>query len=280
MRQHSDSVSVGLDLGQAHDFSVATTLDLVTGRVLDVWRTRGLEYTNVCRNVVEIVRTWGAQTLMVDSTAMGAPVVDILAELLGGSWLRKTHRDAEEGGGVQVGYPCIYAFTLTSDTKLRLIRRLQVAIERHHLKIPRRFDALIHELKTFREIYSKTGRPTFSNPPGASSHDDCVVSIALAVFAMSDDTRASGDTVLRMLDRLSGSGHGWNSYPHPIFGGADPFRRFQLDLCDAARLRRKLELGLLNRAEYDLLAKNELPWPGWPTVWSEHNLRPWEYPNV
>jgi hypothetical protein len=269
MRQHSDSVALGVDLGKQHDYSVVTALDLVTGRVLDVWRQRGLEYTEVCRRIVALSRTWMAGTIIVDETGLGAPVVDVLAELLEGRWMRHTHRDAEEGGGVQTSYNAIYGFALGNDVKTRLIRRLQIAIERHHLKIPKRFDALIGELKVFREVYSKTGKPTFSNPTGTDAHDDCVISLALAVFAMSDETRSQGDSILRTLDRLQGRGHGWVTHR------ADSF---QSSLIDAARLRRRLELGLIGPKEYELLATKELPFPGYPTVWSENGLRPTDYP--
>jgi phage FluMu gp28-like protein len=271
MRRHSDSIALGVDLGKQHDYSVVTALDLVTGRVLDVWRQRGLEYTEVCRRIVELARTWVAGTIVVDETGLGAPVVDVLAELLGGGWMRHTHRDAEEGGGVNTSYNAIYGFALGNDVKTRLIRRLQIAIERHHLKIPKRFEALIHELKTFREVYSSTGRPTFSNSTGADAHDDCVIALALAVFAMSDETRSQGDSILRTLDRLQGRGHGWVTYR------ADSF---QSNLIDAARLRRRLELGLVGPKEYELLARNELPIVDYVSVWAENGLRPDEYPNV
>ncbi len=267
-------VALGVDLGKAHDYSVVLALDLATGEVRDVWRHRGVEFNLVARAVVEARRAWGPGPLFVDETGLGAPVLDVIAEHLGAGYRRLSHRDVGDGGGVRDVGRAVYGFALGNDVKTRLIRKLQVDLERRRLKIPRRFEVLLDELRKFRETYTATGRPQFGNPTGSDQHDDCVIALALAAFAFTDETRSAADPVLRRIDLAERRDVGLAL--QPLLGPDGPadagFRSYRSSLRDRARLERKRELQLVGESEYRLLSTRELPWPGWAEFDAAHRF--------
>ncbi|MEX2206777.1 MAG: hypothetical protein WEF50_11170 [Myxococcota bacterium] len=268
--QHGGAIALGVDLGKAHDYSVVIALDLATGEVRDVWRERGAEFTDVARVVVETRRRWGHGPLLIDETGLGAPVLDLIAEQLGPGFRRLSHRDAGDGGGLRDIGRAVYGFSLGNDVKTRLIRKLQVDLERRRLKIPRRFVALLDELRKFRETYTASGRPQFSNPSGSDNHDDCVIALSLACFAFTDETRSTADPILRKIAHAELRDFG--VAVNPLCGGEDggAFREYRKALRDRARLERKRSLGLVTESEYAIQDTRELPWPGWDEFDAAH----------
>jgi len=258
-------IAIGVDLAKAHDYSVILALDLSTGEVRDVWRERGTEFTDVARAVVELRRHWGAGPLLVAETGLGAPVLDLIVEQLPG-YRRYSHRDAGDGGGVDIGR-AVYGFTLSAEIKQRIVRKLQVDLERKRLKIPARFRALLDELRKFRETYTASGRPQFGNPTGSDEHDDTVIALALASFAFTDETRSGADPILRRIRLAELKDFGLAINP---LAGDDTFHEYRRALRDRARLDRRYALGLIAEPEYTLQSARELPWPGWDEFEAAH----------
>jgi len=92
---------------------------------------------------------------VIDSTGVGDPVLEAL----------------QKRGGSYAGYK----FTATS--KQQLMERLAVAIQQRHVGFPD--GVIVSELEAYEYVYSRTG-VHYSAPEGL--HDDCVCSLALAVW--------------------------------------------------------------------------------------------------
>lgn len=79
------------------------------------------------------------------------------------------------------GIPAV-AVTMTNRTKAAILNRLAILIERGLIEFPAglpNLQALLHELKIFESKQTEGGTWKFSAPEG--KHDDCVISLALAV---------------------------------------------------------------------------------------------------
>lgn len=101
--------------------------------------------------------------MVIDATGLGDPIVD---DLLRVPWLNIT------------------PFKITSASKAPLIDRLKLAIEQRQISFPPN-QQLIDELSAYTYEYNNdTGRISYSSPEGF--YDDCVISLALAVYGASE----------------------------------------------------------------------------------------------
>jgi len=72
---------LGLDLGQANDFTALGVIEVQPDRVYHIRRlerVRGVAYPDVAEKVHKIMKALGGGALVVDQTGVGAPVVDLL----------------------------------------------------------------------------------------------------------------------------------------------------------------------------------------------------------
>ncbi|MBC8167115.1 MAG: hypothetical protein H7Y20_14755 [Bryobacteraceae bacterium] len=185
---------IGVDLGQAQDFSAITVIeraevvgcerDPVTYEYLTetLFHLRhaeriplGSPYPEIVERVKEIAgRTpvAGWAKVIVDATGVGAPVVDLLKR----AGLKCpvipvviTSGDMESSNGSGYRVP-----------KRDLMAGLQVAFQKKRLRLARGMrglDALVEELRAMRVRMSPEGYERFS---GGGTHDDLVLSLALA----------------------------------------------------------------------------------------------------
>jgi hypothetical protein len=72
----------------------------------------------------------------------------------------------------------VKAFTTTNATKAAIVEDLALSFERRTIRIPN-FPPLVGELQSFEAIQLPGGLTRYSAPAG--EHDDCVISLALAV---------------------------------------------------------------------------------------------------
>ena len=155
----------GLDLAQSQDWTVLTTINVATRRVVQITRLQRLPYMEQAALLAPIACKLYPGAVWVDSTGVGVPVVEQLA----------------------VQGMSINPYLFTSESKSTLIRTLQLAIEAPAgLAIPEEgeeFKTLVAELQDFEMVIGPNGKPKFNAPEGR--HDDCVISLALAVFGMS-----------------------------------------------------------------------------------------------
>lgn len=145
----------GLDLARVEDFTVITILDK-NGHV--AWRERfnTIEWNQQRGRVIEVAQRYQAH-LIIDRGSVGDVIVEDLR---------------------RAGISCEpYVFTVQS--KADLVQELQVAIERQEISWPSEYQELTQELRVFQYEITAARNIRYNAPPGF--HDDCVMSLALAV---------------------------------------------------------------------------------------------------
>ena len=156
---------MGVDLAETEDYTVMTVLDTTTNKIVHIDRFKGRDYPLQKKQIIAKAERYNNARIVLDASGVGRPVYEDLRE-----------------SGVFVE-----DFVFTGKSKEELIGKLIVAIEEKYIKIPD-IPVLIDELKSFEYQYRnpKTGLPLrtirYSAPQGY--HDDCVDSLALAIWEM------------------------------------------------------------------------------------------------
>lgn len=245
------SYVVGVDLAQTRDFTVLATLDVATRRLVDFQRVRGESYTQQITRILSTAERYNGAFVMIDETGVGKPVLDGLRATLGGP---RRERAVDRRGGVAAGVR-VQGVTLTQPMKQDVIQKLQVDLERQRVRFPE-IPELVRELELYGYEMTRTGRISYSAPSGF--HDDAVIALALANFALTDEQSAAADPLLRRLEAVQQRAA---PFLHPMIGAVntDTFAQHRRDLAEAAMLRRRWELGHYTDDEYEQLAQFELP---------------------
>lgn len=187
---------LGLDLGQAADYSALAILETERAGRDAVYRCRHLQrwplktpYPEIVADTLKVVARLEAKpapALAVDATGVGAPVVDLF-------------RSAFKAGGARLcpvqitgGDAVTFADDLTRVPKRDLVGAAQVALQTGRLKIAAELpDAplLARELQNFQvEISLETAHDSY----GAwreGSHDDLVLAVCLALWTAENGPR-------------------------------------------------------------------------------------------
>lgn len=144
----------GTDLAKSVDWTVIHGLD-------DEGRTcHHTRFQKPWTDTIDHVRLiCGSVHTVIDSTGVGDPVVEQLQR---------------PGGGVSN----FEGYKFTTQSKQMLMEGLAVAIQRGEVQYPD--GVIVSELESFEYEYTRTG-VRYSAPEG--SHDDCVMALALAVYA-------------------------------------------------------------------------------------------------
>jgi len=151
------AVAIGLDLAKHQDWTVAIAID-ETGHIVDMLRFHQLEWQTQIRLAVDFAKKYVAP-VYVDATGLGDVVYDLVNEKYKG---------------------LVIPIVFSNPQKRALIENLVVAFEQRRVTIPQVLEALIGELKAF-SLKLRGTTLTYSAPPGL--HDDCVIALALAVWA-------------------------------------------------------------------------------------------------
>ena len=174
---------VGLDLGQASDFSAVGILESFPAK--RVWAVRnlfrfplGTPYTVIVEEIRRLMNAWplrGNAHLVVDGTGVGRPVLDLLRRAgLGRRLVSVTIHGGDKvtvGGGY--GVP-----------KRELVSTLQLLLQQGRFKIAAGLleeKAFFTELASFGIRISDSGHDTYG-AGRASEHDDLVNAVALACW--------------------------------------------------------------------------------------------------
>ena len=187
----SDKIFLGLDLGQAQDFSALARLDrpLALPKQRPTYRMNALHrwplgtpYTAVSAAVAKMLQlpAYTKAVLAVDHTGVGRPVMEMLFDELkrikfGGfvvpititAGQTVTHLD---GGAKRV-------------PKRELVSVLQVLLQSKRLQIPRTLELaqlLVKEMANFKVKITESANETFNAREG--THDDLVLATALAAW--------------------------------------------------------------------------------------------------
>ena len=153
----------GLDLAKQQDFSAISIL--CADCYCEVARDRfnQIDYIYQMERVKRLCRQWNVETLLVDETGVGSPIVEQL------------RRDLVLD---------VQGFVITLSSKPPLIESLVLALEREEAQW-QDDPVWTGELESYeRKVSSQTGRSAYSAPEGI--HDDTVIARALAFKAATD----------------------------------------------------------------------------------------------
>jgi hypothetical protein len=157
---------VGLDLARKSDYSVSIVMDVEFRHVVAFDRRHGEPWLTQVGHVAALAEKWNGATVIPDATGVG----DVVIEALLGRNVRLAPVVITGGRSV----------TETGVPKTTLIQNLIVAIEKKGLTFPAELIALTDELKAYEYDTTAMGALIYSAPEGL--HDDCVISLALAVW--------------------------------------------------------------------------------------------------
>lgn len=158
---------LGLDLGKINDWTVITPVDLMENQM---WgnsnpflvgvpeRFNQIDWPLQKARIEASYYRYNKAEITMDATGIGGPIVDDLRA--------KNIKPLE-------------AFTFTEKSRMDLLRNLQIMIAQDKVRIPN-YDPLLLELEAVSYDVTRTGRTTIGVPDG--QHDDCVMSLALAVW--------------------------------------------------------------------------------------------------
>ncbi len=150
---------IGLDLAKYEDFTVITVVDKATFEVVFIDRFNQIDYNLQKARIEAIARRFNNAPITIDRSSIGDPIAEDL---------RRTGLIVND-------------FVFTNESKKSLIENLVVMLEQDQLSLPD-YPALIRELEDFS--YTLSPRPPYrviySAPQG--THDDCVISLALAFW--------------------------------------------------------------------------------------------------
>lgn len=147
---------IGLDIAQVEDYTVFTVLDITNEPyvIADFRRFNKTTYDDIIVLANELSEAYNA-IIYADATAVGRPVVEKINNV----------------------EPIVF----TNKTRLEMINNLVWYLEKKKLKLPSSNTILRDELRYFRLDNITHTRSKLNNDSG-KYHDDCVFSLALAVW--------------------------------------------------------------------------------------------------
>ena len=151
--------TMGVDLGKHEDFTVLTVVDKNNNNVVYFDRFKQIDYPFQKARIKATAQRYNNARIIVDSTGVGEPIQEDLS--------RETL--------------FIDDFKFTNRSKKELVEKLSIFIEQKRIWIPPQ-DVLIDELKSFGYHLTDSGNVIYRAPQGL--HDDCVMSLALAVWGL------------------------------------------------------------------------------------------------
>lgn len=162
--------SMGVDIAKVEDFTVITVVDRMTHRVVAFYRINNLSWDYMRHKVKELSERYNTADVTIDASGNGG---DIFAEDLAGM-------------GVNIDTEFVY----TNKTKIMLIDKLGILMDRKRIHFPR-IPQLITELRSFTYHFSTSNNLIY----GSSKKDDCVNSLALACWNLNEEPlmEMSGD---------------------------------------------------------------------------------------
>lgn len=169
---------IGADLAKLHDFTVLTVYDIQTNSQVYQDRFQTLEWPFQKKKIAELSNHYNRARVILDATGLGDPVADDL---------------------LRAGIP-VEPFKLTETTKKELIEKLSIWIEQRKIKmLP--IEQTIREFDDFTYKMGETGKIHYGAPNGEGFFDDCVISHALAVWALNPLYQTTYQKPLTMIQQ-------------------------------------------------------------------------------
>ena len=153
----------GVDLGKYQDFTVITNIDIITHQVGTPERFNQIDWPLQETRILTNSRLYNNSLTRIDSTGLGDPVFDHLI--------------------IQAPNINLEPIKFTAESRERLLKNLAVLMEKDQLVLPN-YEVLLAELEGFQWVLKENGRVTIQS---SAAHDDCVMSLALAVLNLQPD---------------------------------------------------------------------------------------------
>lgn len=157
---------IGWDIAKHSDFSVITVIDIQAAQVVVFDRFNQIDYTVQVERVARIAKEYNNAQVLMDSTGAGDPVLEQV-----------------KAAGVRVD-----GYNFTNTSKQQLIEHLSVCIENRTISYPE-IPVMLNELETYQYELTRAGNVRYNAPDGY--HDDCVISLALAVWKLKHRAQSS-----------------------------------------------------------------------------------------
>lgn len=149
----------GVDVASSVDYTVVTVLDAESHDMVYMDRFNRVDYPVLIDRLAALHSKWNLSSMTIEANSIGRPVIDHMVER-----------------GLVVR-----PFTTTSATKQAIIQNLQSAFEHGNIRILNE-PVLVGELLSFESKRNASGTFSYSAPDGM--HDDCVMSLAIALDAV------------------------------------------------------------------------------------------------
>ena len=150
---------MGVDLAKYQDFTVLTVMDRATRQVVHWDRFSQIDWNLQKLKITETAKRFNDAQVFIDSTGVGDPIFE----------------DLVRAGVKATGYKIV------TGTKQALIDSLVMAIEGKTIGYPE-LPQLLNELEIYEYEMTRAGNVRMNAPSGY--HDDCVISLALAVYGL------------------------------------------------------------------------------------------------
>ena len=151
---------LGVDLAKYQDWTVLTPIDLHTFKVGKIERFNQIDWNLQKSKIEAAARRYNNARIILDSTGVGDPIFDDLQK---------------QGLNIE-------GFKFTEPSRKQLLENLILMMEQDKIKIPND-PILIDELRSLKWELSDRGKLRLQVPEGL--HDDCIMSLALAVWGLS-----------------------------------------------------------------------------------------------
>jgi len=171
---------MGVDIAESVDFTVFSIIEVETNTLVYWKRFNKVDYPTQIKQIIATACEYNMARIVLDSTGLGKPIYEILLE---------------QGVFVE-------DFTFSGKSKEELIGKLRLYIAQKWITISKE-PILLEELKSFEYKLrnDKTGEPLKNIKYGAPSgyHDDCVDSLALAVWGLNPGKPTEVNYVMQAL---------------------------------------------------------------------------------
>lgn len=165
--QKGHSYIMGVDVAKHVDWTVVTVMDTHAKHVVAFERWNQIDWPMQVERIANISAHYNGAMIVLDATGAGDPINDALVER-----------------GLSV-----IPFKFSNQTKTQLIQKLAMSIERREVTFPE-IPQLLAELRMFAFERLPSGLIRYGAPQG--QHDDCVISLALALYGETYDLGIGG----------------------------------------------------------------------------------------
>lgn len=160
----------GVDLGRTNDFSVITIIDVSDNHVVYHERFTDVSWNLQKEKIALSAKKYNNAPIVIDATGFSAGAV--IAEDL---------KQSPIAADLQACKLTVIPFNFSNSSKKALVEKIIVAIEQRLVTFPY-IEYLVEELKAFTYEITDFGNVRYSAPEGL--HDDCVMSLGLALFGL------------------------------------------------------------------------------------------------